>query len=113
MAKAPRPRAAEGEGDTKHLTLVIDGERYSLRLDELSAHDTGLFRKATGISLRFALDALSTDPDIDIVAALVWLSERQAGRTKSYSDLAKKIGYNIDLDVEKGVDEGDDEDPQR
>lgn len=107
MAKAPRPGTT---GDKPETTLILDGVKYPFRLAEVTARDSGALRKACGISLRAAVAALKDDPDIDIIAALVWLSRRQNGEPNvSYDEVAEAIGYDTEFAYE-GLQEAD-EDP--
>lgn len=115
MANAPNPQKvarkkakAEAEASSE-LTIVVDGVKYPLRLDEFSAKDAGALRKACGLSIRGCIAALQTDPDLDIIAALVWLSRRQQGETVSYDEVAEELGYDSEVDYVANVDAADED----
>lgn len=109
MAKAPDPRQharrkAVQEKATKppsddQIIVVVDGVRHVFDHHEMNALDVRDLRRATGMSLGKLLEALSDDPDIDIIAAIVWLSRRQHGEPKiKYELVVQQIGYDTDLD---------------
>ena len=46
------------------------------------------------------LQSFETQPDIDLIAALVWLSRRIDGeRMLAFADVAREIGYDVDIEV--------------
>lgn len=102
----PRPRSAQNTGVT--VTIKLDGTSYVLRPNEISALDAAALRRECGMSVRGLLNAANDDPDLDVLAGLVWLARRQAGEEVTYTDVAQGITYDSDLDV----DEGPDTDPE-
>lgn len=112
MAKAPRPRKPEGEGKN-HIIIKVDGKEYGLRFDEIPASEAGVLRKATGASLKSVFEDAGNDPDIDTVAALVWLSRRQNGeKNLPYNVVADAINYLTDIEEVEGEPAEDESDPQ-
>ena len=88
--------------------IVIDGVRYEFRHTEVSAVDTGELRRATGMSFRKLMESAKSDADIDVIAALVWLSRRQNGEPDvAYDTVAASIGYGSAFDFESGEDVDD------
>lgn len=114
MAKAPRP-GSQQVSDMPELVIIVDGTKYPFRLQEVTARDTGDLRRATGMSVRAVIVAMAEDPDIDVIAALVFLSKRQNGEPKVvYADVAAEIGYETTLDLVSDdipTDESDESDP--
>lgn len=108
MAKAPRPGAGQRAKEARQVYKVtLDGEDHYLRMGEVTAIDTGELRRQTGFGLRHLGYALLADPDIDIVAAVVWLCRRQAGeRALALETVAGAITY----DTEIAIDVVDDKD---
>jgi hypothetical protein len=108
MAKAPRPGAGKRAAVERSVyKITIDGTAHYLRLGEVSAIETGELRRATGFGLRHLGYALLADPDIDVVAGVVWLARRQAGeRSLPYDTVAGAITYDtaIDIDVVDSAD---------
>lgn len=80
------------------VTIKVDGKRYSVFAGDLSALDTAVLRRALGLSFRGLLEAGQTDPDIDLLAGIVWLSRRVAGEiTLRYEDVAADFDYDTDV----------------
>lgn len=102
MAKAPRPGTArKAEAERQVYKITIDGTAHYLRLGEVSAIETGELRRATGFGLRHLGYALLADPDIDVVAGVVWLARRQAGeRSLPYETVAGSITYDTTIDID-------------
>lgn len=88
--------------------MKVNSKAYTMRLSELTAKDSAALRRQTGMSTRLLLSAASTDPDLDTVAALVWLARRQAGDEVTFDDVAEEIGYDADIE---SVEEPAEEDP--
>jgi hypothetical protein len=110
MAKAPPPGRRES-GDSE-VTLIVEGTKYTVRLDDITARDTGDLRRETGSSLKSVIKSMSADMDIDTLAALVWLSRRQNGEPNlSYNAVAESIGYRTEWDVTDLSDDEDDDSP--
>ncbi len=107
MAPAPDPGAARRAA--AHITISVDGTIYTMRPSELSAADGAKVRAATGMSLRSILAAAQTDPDLDVIAAVVWLARRQAGENVGFAEVAEAIGYDVKiLPVETAAPEDED-----
>lgn len=92
------------------VSLTVDGTTYTVRLGSLSARDTMALRRATGLSVRALIADLQRDPDIDLIAALVWLGRRTGndGATApepllEFDEVAEEIAYDSDFDLE-GLD---------
>lgn len=82
------------------LTISVEGRRYTVRQGDLSSLDTMALRRETGYSFMGLLKAFQTDPDIDLIAALVWLSRRIDGEiVLTYAEVAADIGYDVEIDV--------------
>ncbi len=95
-------------GTQPALTIDVNGKRYTMRTSEMTARDSALLRKQTGMSARLLLAAAAKDPDLDVVAAIVWLARRQAGEADvTFDEVAAEIGY--DLDIQQVDDESEDE----
>lgn len=115
MAKAPPPRKPDQEEGTGRIVIKVDGVEYPLRVDEITAADAGALRQSTGLSVRAVTQAAEVDPDIDIIAALVFLSRRQNGaKSLAYAAVADAISYRSTIETDTLEDDGveDDLDPQ-
>jgi hypothetical protein len=102
MARAPRPGAGKRAAQQQNVYKVtLDGTAHYLRLREVSAIETGELRRATGFGMRHLGYALVADPDIDVVAGVVWLARRQAGeRSLPYDTVAGAITYDTEVEID-------------
>ena len=121
MSNAGRPslqrthtRDTEKKRDDENdlgLSIQVDGEVYTVREGDLTSHDIMALRRETGQSFVGLMQAFMSSPDIDLVAALVWLSRRIGGEQMlSYMQVAIDIGY--DVDVEILGEPGEEKDPE-
>lgn len=94
------------------LVVQHNGQEHRLRLEDCTARDATECRRATGLSLSGLFSAARDDFDIDVLAAVVWLSRRHAGEAVSYEQVADGIKYSDDIDVSQGDDEEEDTDPE-
>lgn len=101
-----------GEALDIGLKIKVDGKTYTVRQGDLTAMDANALRRETGHSFMGLMRAFGTDPDIDLIACVVWLSRRTNGeRGLSFEEVAEEIGYDVDIDLvgEPGPEEhGDD-----
>ena len=82
------------------LSISVDGKVYTVRQGDLTSLDTMALRRETGYSFMGLLKAFQADPDIDLIAALVWLSRRIDGEVMlGYGEVAGEIGYDVEIDV--------------
>jgi hypothetical protein len=109
------PAPQRGKSKTKDTApdfiVVVDGDEYPIHLNEISAFDATGLRHATGMSVAGVLSQLFSDggdADIDLVAALVWLSRRQQGEQPlSYEKVARGITYEAEYSVRPGTEDDD------
>ncbi|HUF98855.1 MAG TPA: hypothetical protein VMM60_12070 [Ilumatobacter sp.] len=99
------------EALSQGVSIAYDGKVYTVRAGDLTGLDSAALRRECGYSFAGLLKALTKDPDIDLIAALVWLSRRTDGeKLLSYDEVAAEIGYDSDIEV---VDtEPEDESPE-
>lgn len=120
-AQAPNPRtrararqrdeakkAADNGEDA--VVITVNGDRYPLRFSALSIKDVRECRKTTGMSPQGVVRALNDDPDIDLIATMMWLSLRQQGEPVTYDEVCSGLDYSAELEVETKLKPGD-EDP--
>ena len=82
------------------ISIRVEGTDYTVRHGDLTSLDTMALRRETGLSFMGLLSAFETQPDIDLIAALVWLARRIEGeRMLTFADVAREIGYDIDIEV--------------
>jgi len=96
------------------IRISVDGQHYTFRPGDVTALDAQALRRATGMSMRGLWDAAQNDPDIDVIASLVWLARRAKEPSLSYETVAKAIGYDSDIaaeaDAEAATPAADEED---
>lgn len=86
--------------DDDVIGLVVDGTRYVLSTADVTSNDVNALRQATGLSLRRLFALAGSDIDIDVIAAIVWLSRRVNGeRRLAFEKVAGEIGYSTDFDL--------------
>lgn len=97
--------------DEQIINIRIEDVRYTLRPARLTPLDARECRTQVGRSFAGILKEAQDDPDIDTIAAIVWLARRQAGERKlSYVDVAKQITYESTIEtdeVEPSTDDGE------
>ena len=104
-------RRKAGRSKTKGavIRITVDEKVYVLdiekAMDEVSPQDAAQVRKACGISLRALFTAAKDDPDLDTIAALVFLAMRQEDPVVTFDDACASIGYNTKLDFEDESDQ--------
>ena len=80
------------------ITITVDETSYTFRPSEVSAVDSAMVRREVGMSLQSIMGAALKDPDIDVIAAIVWLARRQAGEDVSFEDVASGLTYDSDYE---------------
>lgn len=121
MATAPNPRArasarqraeakkAEDAGQDA-IVLIVNGVRYPIRQSGLSPQDRRVCRKATEFSPTGIIRALREDPDLDVLAAAMWLSLYQRGELVTFDKVCEGLDDDVELDIDNQLRDGD-EDP--
>jgi len=100
-------KAAPSDASTA-MAIAINGKPYSLNPMDLSSNDVAALRQATGMSLRRVFELAETDPDIDVIAAFVWMARRAAGeRNLRFESVASEIGYDSEFTVNADAEEGE------
>jgi hypothetical protein len=83
------------------IRIVLAGTAYEVRAGDLTAMDSLACRQQTGMPFAGILEAFGTAPDIDLVAAVMWLARRVKGeRTLSFEAVASELRYGDVLDIE-------------
>jgi len=110
-----RRKPSRPSTDSPGLQIDLDGQTYIVRQADLTPRDVAALRKATGMSWVGLAKALQADPDIDLIAALVWLARRTKGQDADYDSVLDELSYESDLSIKvedkrtsAKADEGDD-----
>ena len=120
MSNAKRPtaqrrhtRATDQARDAEldqGLSITVDGRTHTVRMGDLTALDAQALRRECGYSFMGLMRAFEADPDVDLVAAVVWLARRLEGeRLLAYTEVASEIGYDVDIDLVPAEPEADEE----
>ena len=88
----------------KTIIVTIDGTEYRFVYAEVTATIARKVRAATGVSLFTVLGMVTGDVDIDILAAVCYAAELQAGGSKTLADIEVSIDYQSEVTVEFGDD---------
>lgn len=104
-ANAPRPGVGRrAEAAEVKIVVKLDGEVHVLRPAEVNAKQSGMLRRQAGMTLGGLMDAANENPDLDVVAMLVWLARLQAGDDVTFDEVAEAITFESDFAM------GDDDD---
>lgn len=106
MSNAPRPTTARKvtrSSETKRKSALDEGVRisvgdsvYEVRIGDINALHSRALREQAGMSFTRLMDLMNTDPDLDVIAAVVWLARRMKGEgSLAYDDVAAEIGFDF------------------
>lgn len=108
--KAPTKKAQTERDEALNTGITIaipEGPRkgsYTVSAGDLSALDVRALRREHGLSFRGLMLALKSDPDIDLIAAIVWLSVRARGdQSLTFEDVAADLDYATDFDIDEST----------
>lgn len=105
-----KQRTARDRGPGAAITR--DGRTFTVYANDLSAMDTRALRQELGMSFVGLLRAAKVDPDIDLLAAIEWMSRRVNGEQQlEYEQVALEWNYNTDFQVPKDLDADGDASP--
>lgn len=104
----PRTEAKRTAAHEQGIRVTYDGQEYVVRSGDLNAMDARDLRKELGLSFMGLRRGLAEDPDLDLIAALIWLARRVDGeRGLPYAAVALEMGYDDaadDLEIELVTD---------
>jgi hypothetical protein len=95
--------------------LTVDGETYEVRIGDVTANIGRELRRQTGHGFTWLMDAITREPDVDLIADFVWLARRIRGEHVDIEDVAFDYGTLLSDDFEvslPGADQEDDGDPE-
>jgi hypothetical protein len=99
--------------DKADVTITLGEDTYVVRLGEITPALARSLRDTLGYSARKLVELIGTDPDIDVLAGIVWLARLQRGESKvTYDEVASKLTWvdmsQVDIGSGLVVDEGED-----
>lgn len=115
---APRhTRKTEERADAaleQGICINYDSTPYTVRVGDVSPRLARELRRETGYSFNRLFELLEEDPDVDLIAAFIWLARRVAGEQVTLDEVEAAIGYQgvlaegFDLSVAGAAEAGDD-----
>lgn len=97
------------DGLDSGVQITFEGQHYSVRIGDLTAPIARRLRREAGCSFNSLMQELASDPDIDSVAAVIWLSRVTKGEDVDLDDVLVDYSQLDDLDISvAGAEEGDD-----
>jgi hypothetical protein len=99
MPPQARRRSKQQNDDGLGMKIELDGRTYLVRENDLTPRDIRALRQETGFSWAGLGRELEKDPDIDLIAALVWMARRLDGEVISYDDVLGEMSYKSDLKI--------------
>lgn len=100
------------ENDTDVFSFYVDKRLVTFRRGEMTGLMSAKVRKETGMSFVAVLSLIETDPDMDLVAILVWVSRMQSGETVSFEDVASEINYDTEYDFDGEAEPAEEDSPE-
>lgn len=98
------PRTTKAKRTTKSestISVDLNGITFVLDIEECTAIDAADVRRRLGLSLRGLFERAATDPDIDVIATLVWLARRHDGEDQlTWDEVAATIDYSADISTD-------------
>lgn len=86
------------------IKIAYEGKEYVVRSGDLNALDAQALRQQLGLSFIGLINGLGTDPDIDLIAGVVWMARRINGEPGlPYAAVASAMRYDAldGLDLER------------
>lgn len=74
------------------VSLTIDGESYVVRVGDVTPQIARELRNESGMSFMRLIGTVSSDPDIDVISAFVWLARRIRGEDVAFGDVEVTYG---------------------
>lgn len=95
------------------ITFIAAGTRYAINFEDLTAADSGDFRRAVGMPLSAVFR--DGEADLDAIAGLVWLVRRRGQRNLAFASVAESLTYgnvSLETDDENVADAEDADSPE-
>ena len=97
-----RAAVSKEEALSQGYRLTIEGETFEAQLGDVTPAIARELRKNTGYGFLGLLRAMSTDADVDLVSAAVWVARRVAGDLVAFDEV--EVTYAAMLAEGFGVD---------
>lgn len=117
MSNTRRPSLAaksskKSEADRKAaleqgMRVTFDGQTYEVRMGDVTPQIARELRAQVGFGFIQLIEQMETVPDVDLVAALVWVARRIRGERVSLDEI--EIDYSDLFDADPQIVNADDE----
>lgn len=105
----PRTKASREAELAKGLRIKLDGKWYEVTIGKLDSKLARELRTHIGIGPMQLIAQCATSPDIDLLAAFVWLSRRSDGDVVAFDEVVvtynQMLGEGFDMDLPDGGDD--------
>lgn len=110
-ASKRREATSKEEALSQGYRLTIDGQSYEAQLGDVTPAIARDLRRATGFGFLGLMRAMSTDADVDLVSAAVWVARRVAGDQVPFEEVEVTYAQMLGDGFEVAVAESDKADP--
>jgi hypothetical protein len=92
----PKSEANRENALDEGVRMVVEGTEYVVRIGDMSAPVAREFRRNYGASFNALRDELAGDPDLDSIAAFMWLAKRLEGETLDFDEVTVSYAQMLD-----------------
>ena len=112
--KQTRSTEANRENELERgIRINLDGEVHEVRVGDVTSTLARELRRASGMSFQTLMREVTADPDLDSIAAFVWLARRMAGETVELDDVLVTYTQLLDgFEIEVAGKRAEDADPE-
>lgn len=112
--KQTRSTEASRENELERgIRINLDGEVHEVRVGDVTSTLARELRRASGMSFQTLMREVTADPDLDSIAAFVWLARRMAGETVDLDDVLVTYTQLLDgFEIEVAGKRAEDADPE-
>lgn len=113
MSNTPKPRrpslaaksSKRSEADRKAaleqgMRVTLDGQTYEVRMGDVTPQIARELRAQVGFGFIQLIEQMDTVPDVDLVAAFVWVARRVRGERVALDEVEMDYGDLFDADPE-------------
>lgn len=91
----PKSEANRESALDQGVRMVVDGVEYVVRLGDMTSPIAREFRRNYGASFNALQEELGGDPDLDSIAAFMWLAKRLAGEVLDFDEVTVSYGQML------------------
>lgn len=95
------------EMDDARFSFKVNGDTYTVSPADLTGLQEAKIRATTGHAVPYLIQTVTTDPGLDIIGALMWISLMQQGLSDDYEKVLESISYASEIEVVDGQEHDD------